>query len=44
MAALLKGIGGDSVNSSIYWEAGHGANEDPAAFIAWMNRITGHGA
>ena len=42
MAALLQGIGGDSVNSRLYWEAGHGANEDPAAFIAWMNNVTGH--
>jgi len=42
MAARLKDIGGDSVNSSMYWEAGHEANEDPAAFIAWMDRITGY--
>lgn len=42
MAALLQEIGGDSVNSGIYWEAGHGANEDPAAFVAWMNGITGY--
>jgi hypothetical protein len=41
MAALLNDIGDDSVNGKTYWEAGHGANEDPTAFIAWMNRITG---
>jgi hypothetical protein len=30
-----------SVNTWIYWNAGHGANEDPEDFIAWIGKITG---
>jgi hypothetical protein len=30
-----------SVNTWLYWEAGHGANEDPEEFIAWIGNITG---
>lgn len=32
---------GDSVNTRYYWDAGHGANEDVAAFIAWIATTTG---
>ncbi len=27
---------GDRVDTAIYWDAGHGANEDAAAFVAWI--------
>jgi hypothetical protein len=30
-----------SVNTWLYWDAGHGANEDPEDFIAWIGNITG---
>ncbi|MEV0902138.1 subtype B tannase [Actinoplanes sp. NPDC049802] len=33
---------GDTVDSIMYWDAGHGANNDPDAFIAWANKVTGH--
>ncbi|MEU4560581.1 subtype B tannase [Actinoplanes sp. NPDC023936] len=33
---------GDTVDSIMYWDAGHGANNDPEAFLAWANKITGH--
>jgi predicted peptidase len=29
------------VNTRLYWDAGHGANEDPEDFIAWIGAITG---
>jgi hypothetical protein len=29
------------VNTWLYWDAGHGADEDPEAFIAWIGDITG---
>jgi len=29
------------VNTWLYWDAGHGANEDPEDFIAWIGNITG---
>ena len=29
------------VNARLYWDAGHGANEDPEDFIAWIGQITG---
>jgi hypothetical protein len=38
---------GKSVDSWLYWDAGHGANEDGEQFIAWICDITGydtHGA
>jgi len=30
------------VNTWLYWDAGHGADEDPEDFIAWVGRITGN--
>jgi hypothetical protein len=33
---------GDSVNTRYYWDAGHGANEDAAAFLAWISKATGY--
>jgi hypothetical protein len=41
LAAGLSGIG-DSVDSLTYWDAGHGANQEPATFMAWANRVAGH--
>ena len=29
------------VNTWLYWDAGHGANEDPEAFITWIGNVTG---
>ncbi len=31
-----------NVNTWMYWDAGHGANEDPEDFIAWIGDITGY--
>ncbi|HTY35602.1 MAG TPA: subtype B tannase [Bacteroidota bacterium] len=30
------------VNTSLYWDAGHGANEDPEDFVAWIGKATGY--
>ena len=30
------------VNTWLYWDAGHGADEDPEDFIAWIGKITGY--
>jgi hypothetical protein len=29
------------VNTWLYWDAGHGADEDPEDFIAWIGSVTG---
>jgi hypothetical protein len=29
------------VNTSLYWDAGHGADQDPEDFIAWIGIVTG---
>ena len=33
--------GGD-VDALMYWGAGHGANNDPAALIDWIAKTTGY--
>jgi len=33
---------GKQVNTWLYWDAGHGADEDPEAFVAWIGEITGY--
>jgi hypothetical protein len=33
---------GKDVNALLYWDAGHGADEDPEDFIAWIGKITGY--
>jgi hypothetical protein len=38
--ARLKNLG-DDVSTSYYWDAGHGADEDPGDFIAWIARMSG---
>ena len=30
------------VNTWLYWDAGHGADEDPEDFIAWIRKATGY--
>lgn len=40
LAASLENRKKD-VNALLYWDAGHGADEDPEDFIAWIGRITG---
>ncbi|MGY5118193.1 subtype B tannase [Streptomyces sp. 900105755] len=35
---------GDDVNLKMYWDGGHGANEDPGDLIRWMGDITGYTA
>jgi hypothetical protein len=33
--------GNKDVNMFLYWDAGHGADQDPEDFIAWMGNVTG---
>ena len=41
LAVSLENKGKD-VNALLYWDAGHGADEDPEEFIAWIGEITGY--
>jgi acetyl esterase/lipase len=41
LAISLENMGKD-VNTSYYWDAGHGADMDPEAMIAWIGDITGY--
>ncbi len=41
LATFLENLGKE-VNTSLYWDAGHGANEDPEDFVAWIAAITGY--
>ncbi|MBK7258633.1 MAG: hypothetical protein IPI01_12695 [Ignavibacteriae bacterium] len=34
---------GKAVDAWLYWDGGHGANEDGEQFMAWIGEITGHG-
>lgn len=43
LATSLENLG-DDVDASMYWDAGHGANEDAEDFIAWIGAITGYGS
>ena len=43
LAAATTALG-DDVDLAMYWDAGHGANEDPDAFVAWIGKITGYSA
>jgi hypothetical protein len=40
LAASLENCNKE-VNGRLYWDAGHGANEDAEDFIAWIGAITG---
>jgi hypothetical protein len=33
---------GKSVDAWLYWDAGHGADEDREQFVVWVGEITGH--
>jgi len=33
---------GDDVNHLYYWDEGHGSNTDPADFLTWIAKVTGH--
>lgn len=39
LALQLRALGAD-VDAKMYWDRGHGANDDPAEFIAWIARIS----
>ena len=39
LATSLENLG-YNVNTWLYWDAGHGVNEDPDEFIAWIAGIT----
>ena len=41
LATILENNGKD-VNASLYWDGGHGVNQDPEAFVAWVSEITGY--
>lgn len=41
LATSLENKGKD-VSTVLYWDAGHGADEDAEAFIAWIGEITGY--
>lgn len=41
LAASLDNLG-DDVNHLYYWDEGHGSNIDPADFITWIAKVTGH--
>ncbi|MDX3233668.1 alpha/beta hydrolase [Streptomyces sp. ME19-01-6] len=41
LAACLENLG-DDVNAAMYWDAGHGANEDAGDFITWIGKVTGY--
>jgi len=41
LAAAAMALG-DDVDAAMYWDAGHGANEDADDFIAWIKEITGY--
>ena len=40
LAAMATGLG-DDVDALMYWDAGHGTNQDASAFIAWIAQQTG---
>jgi hypothetical protein len=41
LATILENRGKD-VNASLYWDAPHGVNLDPEAFVAWVSQITNY--
>lgn len=43
LTAALENLG-DNVDTRMYWDAGHGANEDAGAFISWIAATTGYAA
>ncbi|WP_405735276.1 Tat pathway signal protein [Streptomyces sp. NBC_00028] len=41
LSARLTDLG-DDVDTSYYWDAGHGADQDPGDFIEWIASVSGH--
>ncbi|MGW1211166.1 subtype B tannase [Streptomyces sp. NPDC002499] len=41
LAARLGELG-DDVDLKYYWDAGHGADNDPGDFVTWIARVSGH--
>ncbi len=41
LAASLENRG-KNVNASLYWDGGHGVNQDPEVFVAWVRQITNY--
>ncbi|MCX5557855.1 subtype B tannase [Streptomyces sp. NBC_00038] len=41
LAASLENLG-DHVDTYMYWDGGHGANQDAPAFMTWIGRVTGY--
>ncbi|MFI6462811.1 subtype B tannase [Streptomyces sp. NPDC050528] len=41
LGARLTNLG-DDVDTSYYWDAGHGADEDPGDFVTWIAAVSGH--
>ncbi|WP_328496456.1 alpha/beta hydrolase [Streptomyces sp. NBC_00414] len=41
LALSLENLG-DDVDAFMYWDAGHGPNEDPAEFMTWIAEVTGY--
>lgn len=41
LALSLENLG-DDVDAFMYWDGGHGSNEDPADFMAWIAKVTGY--
>jgi acetyl esterase/lipase len=41
LSAAVEALG-DSVSTRMYWDAGHGANEDADAFLDWISAITAY--
>ncbi|MBO3674770.1 hypothetical protein J5X86_06880 [Streptomyces sp. NEAU-YJ-81] len=41
LAAGLENLG-DDVNALMYWDGGHGANQDPGDFMRWVGEVTGY--
>uniref|UniRef100_A0AAU2A296 Tat pathway signal protein n=1 Tax=Streptomyces sp. NBC_00093 TaxID=2975649 RepID=A0AAU2A296_9ACTN len=33
---------GDDVDTSYYWDAGHGADQDPGDFVTWIGEVSGY--
>ncbi|WP_406352387.1 subtype B tannase [Streptomyces sp. NBC_00658] len=41
LAASLENLG-DNVDTYMYWDGAHGANQDAPAFMTWIGKVTGY--
>ncbi|WP_404198264.1 subtype B tannase [Streptomyces tauricus] len=41
LSARLTSLG-DDVDTAYYWDAGHGADLDPGAFVEWIGEVSGY--